>query len=145
MAIERLALLLGRDHLRDWLADALVEMAARTDARVTLVVRTDTDGRDPGADGRVDIPDGARAPDIERRHVALEHVEDGAGVRFPAAAVDRIGAAEVALQNGVGILQGDMLTAPEHGVLSYHHGEIRRYRGVYTTSGTTSTASRRAG
>jgi hypothetical protein len=132
MAIERLALLLGRDHLRDWLVDALVEMAARTDARVTLVVRTDTAGCDPGADGRVDIPNAARAPDIKRRYVSLDPVADGPGVRFPDEAVDRIGAADIAFQNGVGILKGDVLTAPEHGVLSYHHGDIRRYRGVYT-------------
>ncbi|WP_254823390.1 formyltransferase family protein [Haloglomus halophilum] len=132
MAIERLALLLGRDHLRDWLADALVEMAARTDARVALVVRTDTAGRDPGADGRVDIPETARASDLERRYVALDPVADGPGVRFPAATVDRIAETDAALQNGVGILKGDVLTAPEHGVLSYHHGDIRRYRGVYT-------------
>jgi hypothetical protein len=132
MAIERLALLLGRDHLRDWLADALREMAARTDARVSLVVRTDTDGRDPGPAGRVDIPDAAAALGLERRHVALDPVADGPGVRFPDAAVARIAAADVALQNGVGILAGDVLTAPDHGVLSYHHGDIRRYRGVYT-------------
>jgi len=132
MPIERLALLLGRDHLRDWLADALVEMAARTDARVTLVVRTDTDGHDPGASGRVDIPEAARAPDLERRFVTLDPAAEGPGVRFPDEVTDRIAAADVALQNGVGILKGDVLTAPEHGVLSYHHGDIRRYRGVYT-------------
>jgi methionyl-tRNA formyltransferase len=132
MPTERLALLLGRDHLRDWLADALVEMAARTDTRVTLVVRTDTAGRDPGVGGRVAIPETARAPDIERRYVSLDPVADGPGVRFPDEAVDRIAAADVALQNGVGILAGDVLTAPTHGVLSYHHGDIRQYRGVYT-------------
>ncbi|WP_276260354.1 formyltransferase family protein [Haloglomus litoreum] len=132
MAIERLALLLGRDHLRDWLADALVETARRTDARVTLVVRTDTDGHDPGPGGRVDIPDLARGPEMERRFVSLDPVDDGPGVRFPPDAVDRIAATDVALQNGVGILAGDVLTAPEYGVLSYHHGDIRRYRGVYT-------------
>jgi methionyl-tRNA formyltransferase len=132
MAIERLALLLGRDHLRDWFADALVEMVARTDARVTLVVRTDTDGHDPGSGGRVDIPDAARSPELERRYVSLDPVADGPGVRFPATTVDRIANADIALQNGVGILKGDVLTAPDHGVLSYHHGDIRRYRGVYT-------------
>lgn len=132
MPIERLALLLGRDHLRDWLADALAETARRTDARVTLVVRTDTDGRDPGPGVRVDIPDAATAENLERRYVSLTSAGGSHGVRFPDDAVDRIGEAEVALQNGVGILKGDVLTAPEHGVLSYHHGDIRRYRGVYT-------------
>jgi hypothetical protein len=132
MAIERLALLLGRDHLRDWLADALVEMAARTDARVTLVVRTDTGGRDLAPSERVDIPEAAQAPDMERRSAALAPVEGSPGVRFPDDTVARVAAADAALQNGVGILAGDVLTAPTHGVLSYHHGDIRRYRGVYT-------------
>jgi methionyl-tRNA formyltransferase len=31
---------------------------------------------------------------------------------------------------GVGLLIGSILTKPEHGVLSYHHGDIRQYRGA---------------
>lgn len=129
MAIERVALLLGRDHLRDWLADALLEMERRTDARVTLLVRTDTGGRDPGASGRVPLPVDRG---VERLYAAPEPEPDGPGVRLPDAAVERLGEVDAALQNGVGILKGDVLTAPAHGVLSYHHGDIRRYRGVYT-------------
>lgn len=37
--------------------------------------------------------------------------------------------ADVAVQFGFGILKGDALTAPEHGVLSYHHGDLTAYRG----------------
>jgi len=31
---------------------------------------------------------------------------------------------------GFGIIRGGVLTAPTYGVFSYHHGDIREYRGV---------------
>lgn len=36
---------------------------------------------------------------------------------------------EFAIRFGFGILKGEALTAPEHGVMSYHHGDLRQYRG----------------
>jgi hypothetical protein len=35
----------------------------------------------------------------------------------------------VLLIGGYGIIRGPLLTAAPHGVLSYHHGDLRRYRG----------------
>lgn len=37
---------------------------------------------------------------------------------------------DVVIHNGVGILSGSILNEPEYGVLSYHHGDIREYRGA---------------
>jgi methionyl-tRNA formyltransferase len=36
---------------------------------------------------------------------------------------------DVVVQCGMGILTGDILKAPTYGVVSYHHGDIREYRG----------------
>lgn len=56
---------------------------------------------------------------------------DDFGQRLPASVVDRIESVGVDLlfRRGFGILKGDALTAPTHGVLSYHHGNVRDYRG----------------
>jgi len=55
---------------------------------------------------------------------------DGIGHELPTDVVERIAAeADVAVRFGFGILKGDVLGAPTHGVLSYHFGDIRRYRG----------------
>ncbi len=37
---------------------------------------------------------------------------------------------DVVLRFGFGLIKGDVLTAPEHGVLSVHGSDIRRYRGM---------------
>ncbi|MDS0284589.1 formyltransferase family protein [Haloarcula onubensis] len=55
---------------------------------------------------------------------------EGIGHELPAEVVDRVAAeADLAVRFGFGILKGDILSAPTHGVLSYHFGDIRRYRG----------------
>ena len=57
---------------------------------------------------------------------------EGIGQTLPAEVIDHIesAAVDVLFRRGFGILQGDILTAPRYGVLSYHHGNIREYRGV---------------
>ena len=57
---------------------------------------------------------------------------EGIGQTLPAEGIDHIESAaiDVLFRRGFGILQGDVLTAPRYGVLSYHHGNIREYRGV---------------
>ncbi|ADB59609.1 Methionyl-tRNA formyltransferase-like protein [Haloterrigena turkmenica DSM 5511] len=37
---------------------------------------------------------------------------------------------DVVVRFGFGLLRGDVLTAPEHGVVSFHPANIRRYRGM---------------
>ena len=55
---------------------------------------------------------------------------DGWKNRIPAPMADRIAAeADVAVRFGFGFLVGPLLTDLEYGVLSYHHGDFREYRG----------------
>ena len=56
---------------------------------------------------------------------------DGIGKRLPGEAIERIESSNVdaLFRRGFGILQGEILSTPPHGVLSYHHGDIREYRG----------------
>lgn len=128
MPIERICLLVGRGLLPPWLDDALSLVERETDATVSLVVRTDTGGTPPPKGERLD-----HAFDAETVYADPLPVDGGPAVRLPEATVETIAdEADAALQNGVGILVGDVLTAPEYGVLSFHHGDIRRYRGVIT-------------
>ena len=72
-------------------------------------------------------------PWFERADVLSARPEpaDGFGQRLPEETVDRIAAADVDLlfRRGFGIIVGDVLTTPTHGVVSFHHGNIREYRG----------------
>lgn len=51
------------------------------------------------------------------------------GNLLPAKTVSALSEVDVAIRFGFGILKGDALTAPTHGVLSYHHGDLTKYRG----------------
>jgi methionyl-tRNA formyltransferase len=53
----------------------------------------------------------------------------GVGNELPEEAVSLVGNTDVAIRFGFGILKGDVLDAPTHGVLSYHHGDMTKYRG----------------
>ncbi|MFC7203392.1 hypothetical protein ACFQJC_07695 [Haloferax namakaokahaiae] len=48
---------------------------------------------------------------------------------LPDGVVDEIGTTDVAIRFGFGMLKGDVLSAPTYGVLSYHLGDVRTYRG----------------
>ena len=126
--IERICLLLGRDTLRWWLREALLAVERETDATVSQIVRVDAD------EGESAYSDELTHPfDAEVSYVTSTSVDGGPAVSIPDEVVSRIAAeTDVIVQNGVGILTGDVLTEPDYGVLSYHHGDIRRYRGVLT-------------
>lgn len=56
---------------------------------------------------------------------------DGAWKRLPEDVVETIERrCDVVLRFGFGLIEGDVLTAPEHGVLSTHGSDIREYRGM---------------
>lgn len=58
-------------------------------------------------------------------------VSDGAWNRLPDDVVDTLEhRCDVVLRFGFGLIEGDVLTAPEHGVLSVHGSDIREYRGM---------------
>lgn len=73
-----------------------------------------------------DVPEVANARRIRCRSISV----DGWKQRLPDEVVQEVAtSADVAIRFGFGVLVGDVLTAPEHGVLSYHHGDLREYRG----------------
>jgi methionyl-tRNA formyltransferase len=56
---------------------------------------------------------------------------DGAAVSLPDEVIDDVAdQADVVIHEGVGILIGRILSVPEQGVLGFHHGDIREYRGI---------------
>ncbi|ARS90450.1 formyltransferase family protein [Natrarchaeobaculum aegyptiacum] len=56
---------------------------------------------------------------------------DGSWNELPAPAVDLLAErCDVVVRFGFGLVRGDVLTAPEHGVISFHPADIRRYRGM---------------
>lgn len=58
------------------------------------------------------------------------HTEDGWN-ELPAAVVEQVAdRCDVAVRFGFGLVRGDVLSAPEHGVISFHPADIRRYRGM---------------
>jgi len=55
---------------------------------------------------------------------------EGLGYNFSTEAVEKIeSSADLALHWGVGVLKGNVLSAPTYGVVGAHHGDIRAYRG----------------
>lgn len=73
-----------------------------------------------------EVPALASADTISCKPVATE----GFGQALPDSVVDEIvDQSEVVFRQGFGILKGDILARPKYGVLSYHHGDPRAYRG----------------
>jgi methionyl-tRNA formyltransferase len=152
----RVALLTAGESLPRWAAAAVERLVADADAAVTLVVADastteqstreqlqrlvelrewgvvaaamelvgpDLDALDPVPVRDVDGLDDPEWVDCEPETVqSWKH-------QLPADAVDRLREADVAIRFGFGFLVGDALTAPEMGVLSFHHGDFREYRG----------------
>ena len=51
------------------------------------------------------------------------------GNKLPPHAVEKLTNVDIGIRFGFGILKGDALTAPNYGILSYHHGNLTEYRG----------------
>jgi len=67
--------------------------------------------------------------DVERFECKPQPADD-LGVELPDGIVDEVvDRADVLVRFGFGIINGRILTEPEYGVLSFHHGDIRKYRG----------------
>lgn len=154
----RVALLVRGSDVPSWQARAVEEMLARTDTEVTHVVRnTGTTGKQDtgigdyvrqlreqplwtpvGAALELGGPPAYMRPrevaaidglaDPETLAVKPEPAPDF-GTVLPDHAVELVGDADVAIRFGFGILKGDVLDAPEYGVMSFHHGDLRTYRG----------------
>ena len=153
------ALLVRGTDVPAWQARAVEAMLARTDAEVTHVVRNAESGGGTGSNlghylsrareyplwtpvgaafqirGEPEYREPREVADIEglgdpqTLAVEPEPAPDFGNV-LPDHAVETIAEADVAIRFGFGILKGDALDAPEHGVLSFHHGDLRKYRGM---------------
>lgn len=151
----RVALLAPGETLPRWAARAVEHMVAETPAEVELVVTDASDdergpvetvrrlvelrewgvvaallellGDEMAAKEQVPIAsiDGVEDP----AWVACEPIADGWKNRLPSRAVERLADTDLAVRLGFGFLVGDALAAPEMGVLSFHHGDLREYRG----------------
>jgi len=149
--IRSVCLLTGSDYLAEFMGEALEQMVSGTDATIDLVVNVETEETN-SSDG-ADFIHNLRSR-FERRIVNLPESEvkidevnclsnaeitnckvipnPRIGVRIPDATVERIDReCDVIIHTGVGILKGDILNATKVGVLSYHHGDLRKYRGSH--------------
>jgi hypothetical protein len=152
----RVCLLTPPETLPAWVAAAVERMVAETDAEISLVVeqaspeerstvesvRRLIDLREWGVVAAVlelladDLPPLERVPVRDVDGVAdaewircEPNTVDGWKNALPEPAVERMAETDVAVRFGFGFLVGDALTAPEMGVLSFHHGNLREYRG----------------
>lgn len=147
MAEDRLdvCLLVGSRSVPKPFATAVEAMIEQTPAEVVLVViaRTPTTRTTPSRfdvvrplvnvflpeRNVVDLTTIDRLSPMERIECSAEP-RDGVGVTLPNHVVDRIAEeGDVVLHRGVGILKGRILTAPKDGVVGFHHGDLREYRG----------------
>lgn len=79
---------------------------------------------------RIPVRDVEAFDEAIRIHCTPES-EDGVWNELPDRVVDLVAdEADVAVRFGFGLLRGTILDAPEHGVLSFHAADVRRYRGL---------------
>lgn len=152
-----LCLLVEGPTVPEWQAAALSDLFERTDATVTAIGYNAEEGERSLADTlrrAVTLREWAvvgtvnewlRAEAVDGDRVALSDICDATGVtereiqpetvdgwkqRLPAEPVEALAAeADLCLRLGFGFIVGPVLSAFEDGVLSYHHGDLRRYRG----------------
>lgn len=152
----RVALLTPGDTLPAWAAAEVQRLVEESDAEIALVVEdTSSRGRgmletlsrlielrewgvvaavrelfgdDPEQLERVPVRNIDGVADAEHVGCEPESVQ-GWKNAIPDPVVEHIATTDVAVRFGFGFLVGDALTAPTYGVLSYHHGDFREYRG----------------
>ena len=155
----RMCLLVDGEHVFRWVYEAIETMLAETDAEITLVVVNEDSGllgsgnvrrgrRYPAyaafrilagplpqrGDGQrhddpVHVSDITGVDDAEWIRTYPDEV-DGLWNELPAETVDEIrDSCDIVFRRGFGLIRGDVLEATERGVLSYHHGDPRKYRG----------------
>jgi len=157
--INNVCVLIGRKTVPDWFAEAMQTLLENSAIRVPLLVVTENISSSEAAK---DVQQRNKIEQLKRRILTpsflnrnpvdytpidkLEVLSDAEyieadlesagdiGVKIPKQIVDKVSnRCDIVIHNGVGILQGGILTRVEYGVLSYHHGDIREYRGAAPT------------
>ena len=81
------------------------------------------------AEQRIHVDDVPVFDDAAVRYV--EPIRDGSWNRLPRETVEEVATrADVVVRYGFELIEGDILTAPRDGVLSFHPADIRQYRGL---------------
>lgn len=153
----RVGLLCSGETLPLWQARSLAHLLEHADVEVTTIVYNDYEetrspletiqrgielrewslvailmslfGRPNSLTDPVRIDSIVETESVDERSIEPEIV-DGWKQRIPSEHAAYIGErSDVVIRFGFGFLVGDVLSAPEHGVLSFHHGDITRYRG----------------
>lgn len=152
--IETAAILLDGTHIQRWQHRAVAEMVSNTDVDVEFLIVNDTDAN--GESDGLSMDDFSvwnlyrayhrrfyeKPLYRERIHVSDLSWSDsttitrckpvpanGLGNELADRIIEKLRNVDVAIRFGFGILVGDALSAPAHGVLSFHHGDVERYRG----------------
>ncbi|QLD87208.1 methionyl-tRNA formyltransferase [Natronomonas halophila] len=86
-------------------------------------------GSDAAASRQIPVEDVECLSEAEFRYVA-PHM-DGNWSELPSETVEEVReSCDVVVRYGFGLLKGEVLDAPEYGVLSFHPADIRQYRGL---------------
>lgn len=151
--VSRASLLVGGEFVPDWMANALTKMVEETDTQINLVVIAKQPNKESPSDSRNwffsrlattlqqifpnrNPSESVHLSEIpvikDPKIIACECMShDDVGVELPSDIVELVArSSEVVIHSGVGILQGDILSATDYGVLSFHHGDLRKYRGT---------------
>ena len=150
-------LFLSGTTVRDWQAEALEEVVAADDVTITSILYSATESERSLADTLrrgLEVREWAavnalnawlRPRGVGTERVPIDRVLDRDGIteravrprvvdgwkqEIPGDVVEAIAdEADVAVRFGFNFIVGPVLTAFEYGVLSYHHGDLREYRG----------------
>lgn len=86
-------------------------------------------GSDAAATSRIHVDDVPCFADSEIQYVSP--IEDGPWSELPSQTVAELRErCDVVVRYGFGLIRGEILTATEYGVLSFHPADIRQYRGL---------------
>lgn len=154
MTVDTISVLLDGPAIQQWEYDALHHLVNQHDASIPLVIIRERDGwdcrkrirtlLDGGSWGVYSLYRQVTHSPTYRQMRSLQETElfensqhfnckplpsAGLGIEFPDEIVNKVEETDITVRFGFGIIKGDILDASEYGVLSYHHGNLRKYRG----------------
>lgn len=153
----RIALLVDGDSISEWQYQAIKRMLQETNAEISVVIRNQADqsrsklelleraielrewtiitlirkliAQSPELTGEVKVDDCKFVSDADYID-CVPNTVDGWKNTLPEETVEQVaGRADVGILFGFGVLVGEILDVFEYGILSYHHGDFREYRG----------------